>query len=237
MPSSFTGLVLFVLLLAPGFAFAAQRERRAPRRQRSVFGETVLLGLTSFLCDAAAILIFGALRAIIPGHTPDVGRLVRDGQSYFEAQYAYLGWWTLGLLALACGFGFVLGRWPPRFAPVFADDITFTSAWWDLFEQYPDSTVYVGCELEDGSYLGGELFTYNSDEDETEDRELALSAPITYRSAGTDDEVELEDVGAVSVSARRIKFMTVTYLPPSDGASRSADDADPDLGADDVTDA
>jgi hypothetical protein len=180
-----------------------------------VFGETVLLGLTSFLCDAAALFVFGVLRVTIPDHTPDVGRLVRDGRTYFDAHYASVAWWALGLLTLACAFGFVLGRWPPRFAPIFADDITFTSAWWDLFEQYPDSTVYVGCELNDGSYLGGELFTYNSDEDETGDRELALSSPITYRAAG-DDPVELEDVGAVSVSARQIKFLTVSYLPVDD---------------------
>ena len=216
MPSSFTGLVLFVLLLAPGFVFAAQRDRRSARRQRSTFGETVLLGLTSFLCDVAALLVFAVLRAAAPDHTPDVGRLVRDGRTYFDAHYAYLGWWALGLLALACALGFMLGRWPPRFTPVFADDITFTSAWWDLFEQYPDSKVYVGCELEDGSYLGGELFTYNSDEDETENRELALLAPITYRPAGVDDEVELDDVGTISVSARQIKFLTVSYLPVDD---------------------
>lgn len=101
MPSSFTGLVLFVLLLAPGFTFAAQRERRAPRRQRSAFGETVLLGLTSFLCDIAALLVFGALRATIPDHTPDVGMLVREGRTYFDANYAYITWWVVGLLALA----------------------------------------------------------------------------------------------------------------------------------------
>lgn len=220
MPSSLTGLVLFVLLLAPGFTYAAQRERRAPRRQRSAFGETVLLGLTSFLCDVAALGVFAILRVALPDHTPDLGRLLRDGRTYFDANYAYIGWWALGLLALACAFGFVLGRWPPPFTPVFADDIQFTSAWWDLFQQYPDSEVYVGCELEDGSYLGGALFTYNSDEDESENRELALSAPITYRPAGTNEETLIDDVGAVSVSARQIKFMTVTYRPPRDEDTR-----------------
>jgi hypothetical protein len=221
VPSSLTGLVLFVLLLAPGFVFAAQRERRTPRRRRSTFAETVLLGVTSFLCDVSALLVFAVLRTTIPDHTPDVGRLVREGRDYFDANFAYIAWWALGLLALACAFGFVLGRWPPRFAPIFANDITFTSAWWDLFEQYPDSTVYVGCELNDGSYLGGELFTYNSDEEETADRELALSAPITYRAAETDEPVELEDVGAVSVSAGQIKFMTVSYLPVADADEES----------------
>ena len=43
----------------------------------------------------------------------------------------------------------------------------------------------------------------------------ANPSPITYRAAG-DDPVELEDVGAVSVSARQIKFMTVSYLPVDD---------------------
>ena len=138
------------------------------------------------------------------------------GEPISTRTYAYLGWWALGLLALACAFGFVLGRWPPKFAPVFAEDITFTSAWWDLFERYRDAKVYVGCELEDGSYLGGDLLTYNSDEDETENRELALAAPITFRASEADDDVELDDVGAVSVSARQIKFLTVSYLPVDD---------------------
>jgi Family of unknown function (DUF6338) len=221
LPSSFTGLVLFVLLLAPGFVFAAQRERRAPRRQRSAFGETVLLGLTSFLCDAAALLVFALFRATIPDHTPDLGRLVREGRDYFDANYSYITWWALGLLALACAFGFVLGRWPPRFATIFADDITFTSAWWDLFERYRDAKVYVGCELTDGSYLGGDLLTYNSDEDETENRDLTLSGPITFQASDAEDPIELEDVGAVSVSARQIKFMTVTYLPIEKGGDEA----------------
>jgi hypothetical protein len=47
---------------------------------------------------------------------------------------------------------------------------------------------------------------------ETTDRELALSAPIHYQLPG-ESKMLLENVSAISVSARRLRFMTVSYLP------------------------
>jgi len=45
--------------------------------------------------------------------------------------------------------------------------------------------------------------------------EETLSAPITCRlSDGT--ETELHDVGAVTVSARRLKYLTVSYMDASE---------------------
>ena len=76
---------------------------------------------------------------------------------------------------------------------------------------HPDSKIYVGCELDDNSYLGGYLLTYSTEVKETGDRELALSGPITCRlSDGT--ETELHDVSAVTISARRLKYLMVSYI-------------------------
>ena len=76
-------------------------------------------------------------------------------------------------------------------------------------EQYE---TYVGCELTDGTYVGGTLWTYNATVKETPDREIALAAPISYRPSDRADPVTLEDVAIVALSASRIKFMTVTYV-------------------------
>jgi hypothetical protein len=67
--------------------------------------------------------------------------------------------------------------------------------------------------LDDGSYLGGWVLTYSPDSDETADRELTLSGPVTYRSPTGQEAMDL-GVSAVAVSARRIQYLTVSYLEP-----------------------
>lgn len=70
----------------------------------------------------------------------------------------------------------------------------------------------MGCELTDGTYVGGTLWTYNATVEETLDREIALAAPISYRPSDGAEPVTFEDVAIVTLSASRIKFMTVTYV-------------------------
>jgi hypothetical protein len=226
MPSSLVGLFLFIVLLAPGFCFIIQRESRTASREFSTFRETATLALISFSCNAVVLITFAGLRALLPKHTPDVGRLVREGKPYLIANYAYLSSWALGLLAVSCVLALLLGTHQPKFARIVTRSVTPTSAWWELFGLYPNARIYVGCELEDGSYLGGELFTYNTEMRETGDREVTLSAPIRYRLPGK-SAITLKDVSAVSVSARRVKFMTVSYLELESTATQLSPDGEP----------
>jgi hypothetical protein len=83
-----------------------------------------------------------------------------------------------------------------------------------LFNQYPDKQVYVGAQLDDGTYLAGWVLSYSPNSDETADRELTLSGPISFRSPTADVVSEL-DVGAIALSARRIQYLTVSYLDPA----------------------
>ena len=89
------------------------------------------------------------------------------------------------------------------------------SAWWRLFHDNPGSRIYVGCTLDDGSYVSGFLNSYSKVGTEHADRELTLRAPITYRPPQDSDAVQLDNVGAVAISARHIMLMTVTYTTPS----------------------
>lgn len=95
--------------------------------------------------------------------------------------------------------------------------VAFRSAWWRLFEEHPHEghRIYVGCTLEDGSYVAGWLFSHAIDYEETADRDLILSGPVVFRPAGAGDgdDVELANVGAVVVSARRIVHLFVSYIP------------------------
>jgi Family of unknown function (DUF6338) len=217
MPDTFFALSVLILLLLPGVIFAVQIDNRRPTRDLSPLREIAAVAGVGALCDFLILLLFGVFRALFPRLTPDVGSIVRFGTAYIEPHYISVGWWVAGLLVASCSLAYLLGRYRPGIAGrVASGNIAFTSAWWELFHMNEDSFIYVGCELQDGSYIGGYLLRYSTEVSETPDRELALSAPISYRPAGVPEDSELENVGAVTVSAGQIKFMSVAYLPVND---------------------
>ncbi len=224
MPTTLVGLVLFVVLLAPGLTFVVRRAVTQPVQKLSVLRETAGLALRSLVCDALTLLLFGAVRAAAPTHTPDAGALVRPHSPYLRQHYYYVLLWAGGLLLMACvlamsaarlqttaAVGRLTGSRPVRWLVPEAS-VTTEPAWWVLFNAQPASRCYVGCTLDDGTYLAGFLYTYSPDSDETADRELTLTGPIEYRATGSADTAELT-VGAIAISARKVQYLTVSYLP------------------------
>lgn len=214
MPSTVLGLVLFLALLTPGFVFVATREARFPAADRSPLRETAQFASASVACDAVALLLFAAARFAFPTATPDIGLLVETGTEYVKSEYRLVATWAGIFLLVASAIGFAGARW----LPALRGEIVRHSAWWAAFlddrRADPDSTdVYVGLELLDGSFIGGYLLRFSVDVDETEDREITLEGPIDYQAAGRDAPEELENVNVAMISARRIRYMTVTYLP------------------------
>jgi len=224
VPTTLVGLVLFVVLLAPGLTFVVRRAVTQPVQKLSVLRETAGLVLRSLVCDALTLLLFGGIRAVAPKSTPDAGALVEPDSLYLRQHYYYVLLWAGGLLLMACvmaltaarlqttaAVGRITGSRPVRWLVPEAS-VTTEPAWWVLFNAQPASRCYVGCTLDDGTYLAGFLYTYSPDSDETADRELTLTGPIEYRVAGSASAVELS-VGAIAISARKIQYLTVSYLP------------------------
>lgn len=213
MPDTFVALWVLLLLVVPGAVFAVQVDNRLPNRDLSPLRELTLIVGVGAICDFLVLIIFGLFRTFFPRRTPNVGAMVHYGSSYIKAHYISIGWWTGALLAVSCGFAYAFGRFRPTIAGhIVAGRIRFTSAWWELFNLYPDCTIYVGCELQDGSHIAGFLIRYSTEVEETADRELVLSAPISYRPIDEEHASILEDVSAVTVSAGQLKFLTVTYI-------------------------
>ncbi|MBB5152869.1 DUF6338 family protein [Saccharopolyspora phatthalungensis] len=225
MPSTLLGLLVFVISLAPGLTFVLARQRVVPQQSMSVFRETAQMVCVSLLLDIVALLIFGLIRLIWPGGTPDVDRIVREPGSYLRESYLLVAWWALGLLAVAvllawlAGSGLlrrILSRAPGlRVDAEVMPHESSASAWWLLFREQPGRRVHVGCNLEDGSFVSGWLASYNTAIDEDADRELTLAAPIRYRPKGAADSAELTNTSAVVVSARRIALLLVSYQAPA----------------------
>jgi Family of unknown function (DUF6338) len=225
VPNTLVGLLIFVALLTPGVCYNFRREGNRPiGKTPTVLRETARLVITGLTADAIALAMFAAFRRWQPEHTPDPRRLISTPGPYFRGEYGYLLLWAAGLLLLACLIATLLAairttRWMERLLSsgvlgwLFKQSVTTEPAWWQMFNSriHPTKARYVGCELTDGAYLGGRLYSFSPDSAETADRELTLSAPITYRPVDGDDARDLE-VSALIVSARQIKFLTVTYV-------------------------
>ncbi len=232
MPTSLVGLLVFIVLLAPGFAFVVRRETQFVPRTISVFRETAVVVLASVAANAAALLCFCLVRALWPRGTPDVGRLVAEPHDYLIEDYRVAIGWGAGVLALAtllAAIAAVPPNWAlelwrraplalqPRWLEEIGNPIVYKSAWGQLMNLAPPDIdgpvdVWVSCELQDGTYLSGPLFSLNPDVNEDPDREIILKAPVTRRPPDSDKTTVL-DVGAVSISARYVKYVGWSYVP------------------------
>ena len=237
MPSTFVGLLLFTLLSTPGLIYVLITERGArPVRVSSTFRETVTVGVISVAANGVALLIFAVLEGMLPAHTPDVDRLIRNPGPYWSSDYSYLLRWATGVFLLACALAAVTAgsrnqaaaaernqsaptpakpgpRLVSRVAQFFHPQggVEFVSGWWKLIylPERRDKAKRITCTLDDGSRVQGWYFSFNSEAGEGPDRDILLSAPLTFREA--DGSTRFEARGAVCLSARHIVLMQVTY--------------------------
>ena len=222
MPTTLTGLVLFVVLLLPGFAYVTGKERHTTGQRLSPFRETAAVVAASVSFELIVLVLFAVIRSLLPSHTPDIGALIRDGGGYLRGHgrqvghYGQVAIWAAGMLALAAALAYgatlpamrklggkILGPYPHQSA---------ASAWWLLFESWPTGQdIHVGCVLDDGSYVEGRLGSFSREADDQPDRDLILSEPIGYRPPGADELTPYQG-NAVCFSAGRIVAMFVTYV-------------------------
>lgn len=222
MPTTLTGLVLFVVLLLPGFAYVTGKERHTTGQRLSPFRETAAVVAASVSFELIVLVLFAVIRTLLPSHTPDVGALIRDGSGYLRGHgrhvghYGQVAIWAAGMLALAAALAY--GATLPAMRKL-ANKLTgpyphqsAVSAWWLLFDSWQeDRDIRVGCVLDDGSYVEGNLGSFSIVADDQPDRDLILSKPIGYRPPGA-DELSPYESAAVCFSAARIVAMFVSYL-------------------------
>jgi hypothetical protein len=246
VPSSLVSLVLFVVLLAPGFAYVLRHEKRVPGRPFSVFRETLRVVFVSVACLTVTGLLFAGLRWLMPTRTPNVRGLLLNPSGFAREHHVHLLWWSLALIAFATLIGAIWGdprliekrqvllshralRWVSAST---ATDIRVESAWHRIFHLYDNDgkgPVQVGVQLDDGSYITGQMWSFNPAFEENQDRELILSAPLTLTTA----DGAMASIGSqfTIISARRIIRLDVTHLPkgsiiPSYAAAQPVEEKD-----------
>jgi hypothetical protein len=242
MPTTLSSLLIFVVLLLPGFAYLVGKERHGTERHTSPFRETVAIVAASVTSELAVLGLFAAIRALFPSWTPDVGAVILHGGGAYAASH-YRSLAILGLILLAASTGLAYLATVPSFRRFFArvpvigaypHDST-VSGWWVLFEKWrvihktvpgkkPGKTrevkvsrrVKAGCLLDDGSYVSGWLASFNNSADDSLDRDLVLRAPIEVRPKGAPEPMQHPSASAASIPASRIVTLFVGYVEPAE---------------------
>jgi hypothetical protein len=106
MPTTLTGLLLFVVLLLPGFAYLVGKERAGTERRTSPFRETVAVVAASVATELAVIVMFQPLWS----RSLDVDLMIADFEAYWRDHPALVFFWALGLLAVATILAYLATR-------------------------------------------------------------------------------------------------------------------------------
>ena len=197
MPTTITGLLIFVALLTPGFVYASRVETRFPGQDYSGLREAASVVWVSLRVNGVVLAGFAALRWRWPALAPDLGALLSSPGAYWRDHYAEGV--VVGVVLLVASVGLaalvavppawtasVLEWWDVRPARWLREAIlrrrrnriVQESGWGTAFLRYSNKQVYLGLRLRDGTYLYGALSSFDPTLKETGDRSLQLRGPI-----------------------------------------------------------
>ncbi len=199
----------------PGVAYALARERHRPSRRLSAFRETAVAVLVSSIWAVAAVsvlylsqLLTGATHSLLVNAITDPTKFIADD---VELEVGVLLGYLVVATSLSWIFGTALFRRFLRFVTKSEAFDPTSSAWWVLFEQHLNDDKIVSITLEDGTWVSGTLFSWSRDSDDGPDRELTIREPLRFRAPNAKKTSVIEGQAAMSISARRIMYLSVQY--------------------------
>lgn len=221
MPNTFVGLLLFVVGLAPGATFLAIHHRGPyASRSSSALHELTTVVLASLVFDTASLVFVRLVGPLAGPISLDIDELVASPGSYLRNSFDIAAVWFAVLILVAVGLAAVgagvlnrpkvhkhiqksaMAKW------MFPNSPRIVSGWTTVIRDIePDQYKLVTCQFDDGSRLVGWLHSFHLGADDTADRDIVLSAPLSYCSK--DGRVEGWDYGAVAISARSLRFLYV----------------------------
>lgn len=212
LPSTATGILLFLFIAAPGILFDLLRKRRRPGWPESALQETGRIILASVVFTALSLLLLAGIRIAWPSAMPDVGAWLRDESKYVADNYRLIARTTIVVLFVSLGLAWA-ADWLLRRRP--SGDLRRISAWFALFRAgAPQGALpYARVRLKSGDVYAGYIVYYGEDLPLT-DRELVLGAPLVYRPA----ESNLRELDyrwqRIVVSGSDVEALWVSYIKP-----------------------
>lgn len=176
MPNTFVGLLLFVVVAAPGYIYLRIAESKSLRPVRSPLlqgAELVVIGVSA---SVASFFIVSALWLIPWIPSLDFGRLIQSGSAYVAREFHLMFSFAATLFIVSNGMA-ALFAWavqkgkPAGYKPG-------QTVWADVLAKNPkEFRVVVAARLKDGRLIEGYLASFRTDAP-PEGIEIALQAPI-----------------------------------------------------------
>lgn len=212
MPSTWLGVILFMLLIAPGLLFDLLGDRRRVTVKETAFRELGRTILASTAFGALGSLVAGLAHLALPERFADPAQLIGARAAEYVRSEATLVAASLMVQTLVA-FAAVLAvhavlqhRTPARLRAV--------SAWHDVFrDRAPKGTVaFVRVRTRSGTVWAGVVYAFSPDL-AVVDRELTLGPPLA--SSRTNSELKgVPDVWQrVVLRDSEIEWITVKYVP------------------------
>ncbi|GAA3840820.1 hypothetical protein GCM10022226_74120 [Sphaerisporangium flaviroseum] len=212
-PSTWAGVVVFILVIAPGLLFDLLSERRRAGRSESSFREISRVVLASLVFTGLAIMILLAVRVRLPDLLADPERWLREGTPYAMANLHRI----MGSLAteMVISLGMVIivhlvlswRQGGATIAPV--------STWTQVFKREcpKGHEAHVRVSLTSGAVYTG-LVAHFSPDLEVADRELVLAPPMGARAGEGPLKPIPPEWERVVLRGSAIERMSVQYRPP-----------------------
>jgi len=225
IPSTVTGLVVFLASVGPGYLYVRVAERWRPYRERTALREAaqiVVSGSLATLVGVVVALVVTRATSVLP----DRDAFVEDAGRYLIFHPARVGLVLLIVLVVSYGLAYGLARYAPgRGAEVFPD-----SGWYGAFERNLPAGhgIVATVELRDGRTIAGVVRAFTAEPTPVDDRELMLMAsfggPMIVRSA--DGVVASIPDQFVLLRGDEIRYVTATYREltsnPAPGANANS---------------
>jgi uncharacterized protein DUF6338 len=210
LPSTTTGILLFLLVAAPGILFDLLRKRHRPGWTESVLHETGRIILASVALTALSLLVLAGLRTAWAAAMPDIEAWLRDGSKYVPDNYRLIARTAILLLFLSLGLAWA-ADWLLRRRP--GGDLRRISAWFALFRAgAPQGALpYARVRLKSGDVYAGYV-VYYSEELPLSDRELVLGAPLVHRPPDGDSRELDGRWQRIMVSGSDVEALWVSYI-------------------------
>lgn len=175
IPANLVGLVLFVLVLAPGWLWVRVAERRQVRPDRSALLEAAELVVTGVIFTAVAAAVVVAI-GNGKGLLPELRDVTASGSTYAQDEpYRTAGTIVIVFaLSLAAAYGSARLVYRGKEASL----VPAGSVWRDVFGEGGEGRpIFVSATLKDGRVVDGYLYSYSTNANGG-DRDLGLQAPI-----------------------------------------------------------
>jgi hypothetical protein len=209
-PTTWLGVLLFFLLVAPGFLFDLLSDKRRVMSAESTFREISRSILASTIFSSISVALFTLIGMEATRVVPDFHSLLEQPNEYISKHYRLLIFDLILELILACGSAWIWHR--ILFWRAGGKAIYQISTWRQVFRRDApeDHYAYVRIRMDDDTVYMGTVEHYTPDL-EIADREIVLSFPIMSKT-GTNPPSEVpRNWQRVIIKGASIKVISVEY--------------------------